>query len=717
MRRHVLAGLWLGVAATLAAPRAEAQAGAIAGVVQDRATGAPVAGANVVLRGTPLATVTGAAGRFSIGNLPPGTYQLNVAVIGYAADSLTGIVLGSGERREVQLALGKVALELQEIVVTASRTAERSDESTVSVAALPLTAILQRNVRRLDDALLFVPGITRNGGDNLDIRGATGIARGVGSRVLMMIDGHPVLSANGGEINFSTLPSIDLERTEIVKGAYSATYGTNALGGVVNLITAPIREVPQTALRVSGGAYNYASGLAPTDDPRGYGSLGMQHSRRLGDVGARLFLGYENSAGYTYNGGNTLFAGRLKLQSTPDAAHPWDGYAIFTRERQEEFFIWGSEDDPFRPPVRNENDVQLQYNVLTGATITPIARARTLLKLSPYFNFNSNDNDFVDNQDWQRAWKPGMIASLTWFASERHALTLGADGAHTWTNSNFLGTPTVLEAAVFAQDEMQLAERLKATAGLRVDYNAASTADPEVALSPKLGASYRLSPWVTLRASAGGGYRAPSVIERFVSTVQSGFQVVPNPALRGERAWSAEVGSTATVAGRVRLDGAVYGSYYDNLIAPGPAPIQPGVFQFQNISRARVLGLDFGMSSYVVPEWLEAQLTYLYLDTEDLDTGKALPYRSRHNLTATLNAVQGRVGLDLRFRSRIEEVIAFPLDERGDITVVDLRLQQRVAGVLLQFRVANLFNQFYVDAQERTPGAPRSVTLTALYGL
>ncbi|MCU0621540.1 MAG: TonB-dependent receptor [Gemmatimonadales bacterium] len=717
MRRSARTSTFVVALAALAAGRADAQQGTVAGVVQERGTGAPIVGASVVIRGTPLSSSTGAAGRFSIGGLQPGTYQVNVAAIGYATDSVPGIVVGPGDRREVVIALDKVALELQEIVVTAGRTAERSDESTVSDAALPLTAILQRNVRRLDEALLFVPGITRNSGDNLDIRGASGIARGVGSRVLMMIDGHPVLSANGGEINFSTLPSIDLERTEVVKGAYSATYGTNALGGVVNLITAPILEVPQTALRVSGGAYNFADGLAPTSDPRAYASLGMQHSRRFGDVGARLFLGYENSAGYTYNGGNELFAGRLKLQSSAGSAHPWDGYAIFTREHAEEFFVWGSPDDPFRPPVRNERDNQLQYNVLTGATITPIAGSRTLLKLSPYFNFNSNDNDFVDNQDWQRAYKPGLIAQVTWFASERHALTLGGDGAHTWTNSNFLGTPTVLEGALFAQDEAQLSDRLRGTAGLRLDYNAASTADPELALSPKLGVSYRLAPSVTMRASAGGGYRAPSVIERFVSTVQSGFQVVPNPALRGERAWSAEVGATATVVGRVRVDGAVYGSYYDNLIAPGPAPIQPGVFQFQNISRARVLGLDLGVSSYVVPRWLEAQLTYLFLDTEDLDTGRPLPYRSTHNLTATLNAVQGRVGLDLRYRSRVKEVIAYPLDERGDITVLDLRLQQRVAGVLLQFKVANLLNDFYVDVQERTPGAPRSVTVSALYGL
>lgn len=703
--------------ALLAGTPAAAQSAALTGVVKDGETGAAIMGATVLLRGTPLSTASGNDGRFSLLRLDAGTYNVYVAAMGYAADSTMGVAIAAGERKDLAFALHRIPLELQEIVVTSSRSAERADESTVSVATLPVQSILQRNVQRLDQALVYVPGVTINGNDQLDIRGASGIAKGVGSRVLMLLDGHPILSANGSEINFANLPMLDLRSTEIVKGAYSATYGSNALGGVVNLITAPIGEEPQTALRVTAGGYNYPSQYKWTSSAQNYAGIGVQHARRIGSVGLRAYAGYEASDGYTENGGANTFVTRLKAQSSLDAAHPWDAYMLFSKERNEDFFVWGNPDAPYRPPPQYASDYSDGYNVLSGATLTPLARSSTMVKLSPYFNFNSNYNHFSENQDWQRAYKPGLIGTFNWFATEKQSLTLGGDLAQTWTESNFLGSPRVLDVALFAQDEVRFTDGIKLNAGLRLDHHKASTSGSEWALSPKVGASFRVAPRVSMRASIGAGYRAPTVIEQFVSTIQSGYQVVPNPTLTGEHAWSAEVGTTATLFNRVRVDGAIFGSYYRDLIAPGPAPGQPFVFQFQNVNRARVVGLDIGVNSYIVRNWLEAQLTYLFLNSEDLDTGKELPYRSPHNVTATVNVWRQRIGLDLRYRSRIPEVLAYPLDPRSDMTVVDLRGQYSFLNVMWQLKVSNVFNAFFVDVQERTPSAPRSLTLSAVYGI
>jgi outer membrane receptor protein involved in Fe transport len=82
-----------------------------------------------------------------------------------------------------------------------------------------------------------------------------------------------------------------------------------------------------------------------------------------------------------------------------------------------------------------------------------------------------------------------------------------------------------------------------------------------------------------------------------------------------------------------------------------------------------------------------------------------------------VNVWRQRFGVDVRYRSRIPEVIAYPLDPRGDATVVDLRAAYTFSNVTWQMRLGNLFNTFYVDVQERIPSAPRSLTLTAIYGL
>lgn len=700
-----------------AAQPAAAQDAVLRGFVRDTAGARVVGGATVSIRGTLLSAVTSEQGHFILLNVPAGTYTVRATAIGFAADSLVGVQLSPGEVRDIELALRPSKVELQEIVVTASRVAEDRADATASVATLPLTEIISRNVTTLDRALLYVPGITMNGPDQMDIRGSSGFARGVGSRVLMLLDGHPALSADGGEIDFKSLPMLDLDHVEVVKGAYSAVYGSNALGGVVNLITTPVTERPTTVVRAHFDAYDLESQYKWNDGFLSAQGVGVQHSRAIGSVGIRGFAGYEGSDGYTENGQDRRWMARVKLGSQPGAVHAWDAYALYTHQKAQSFFTWNSAGEPFRVPPDERGDEAVDQVLLTGASVTPIARARTLLRVSPYFNWNSTANDFIQNQDEHSAIKPGVITQLSLFTSDRNTLLVGGEGAYTRVSSNFIGTPSIADIALFAQDELQVTERFKLEAGARADYHNATTAESEFAFSPKLGASYRLGPSVTLRASVGAGYRAPSAIEQFVNTQQYGFQVIPNPALRGERAWSGEVGTHAVLWNRVRLDAALFGSLYDDLIGPGPAPGQPFVFQFQNISRARIAGLDVGATAPIIPGWLDLAATFLFLDTENRDTGEPLPYRSRYNVTGTLTGLGGLANLDVRYRSRVEEVLAYPLDPRGDMTVLDVRVNYRAGGILWQLKVSNVLNTFYTDVQERRPGMPRAFEVAAVYGL
>ncbi len=703
-------------ALALGTSAATAQTAAIVGLVRDAATGQPVDGAMVMLANTPLSASSDTHGRFVIPGLSAGEYLLRINAIGYSPDSVPVSSLREGEERDVVLELERVALRLQEVVITASRTAERSEEAIASVAALPKREIIQRNVTKIDRALLYVPGVTLNSGNQLDIRGATGMARGIGSRVLVLLDGHPILTGSGGEIDFGTIPMMDLDRSEIVKGAYSAVYGSNALGGVVNLLTTPIDSTPKTVLRAHAAAYNYQRQYDWSDSRQGAIGLNLQHSRVLGTVGTRVALGYEGTNGFSENGESTRLLGRLKLTSDAKSAAPWDLYGVFVRERAGEFFTWRSADEPYLVSPSESGSYTITYTLLSGATVTPIAGVTTLLKLSPYFNLNRNENYFSDNDDWHNAFKPGFSSHFSWYAG-KHALTFGADGAHTWVHSNFLGSPTVLDAAAFVQDEWKLNQILKASIGVRLDHHKASGGDAEWAVSPKAGIALRVAPRATIRASVGAGYRAPSAIEQFVSAQQFGFRVIPNPELLGEHAWSGEIGTSVTVLNRVRVDAAVFGSSFRDLIGPAPAPEQPFVFQFRNVSRAQLVGVDVGMNAHIIPDKLEAQTGYMLIESQDLDARKPLPYRSRHNLTGTITAFRGLAAVDVRYRSRVEEVLAYPLDPRADVTVVDLRFGYQLLNVLWQLKVENVFNQFFVDVQERNPGAPRTIGITAVRGM
>jgi iron complex outermembrane receptor protein len=698
------------------APRAVAQgeAGFVNGVVRDSTDGRPIESALVFVKGTLLRATTNVRGEFHLFPVPSGSQVITAQAVGYRVGS-AAVQVTSGQTSEVELTIAQMTIELPGMVVTASRGEEEQSETPASVAVISTKELVARNITTIDEALPFVPGVTLNN-DDIAIRGSTGIANGVGSRVLILLDGHPALTGDGGEVDFESVPLLDLERVEVVKGAYSALYGSNALGGVVNLITSPISETPATLVRAHFGIYQVPSRFKFTGKSLTTQGLTLQHSRQIGGVGVRLFAGRETTDGYTNNGFSGRWLLRAKVASAPGAAHPWDAYAIYAREVDYIFFSWRAPDRPFEVDTTGRGDNERANKFLTGATITPYIGARTLVRLSPYLNYNTLQNDYRANNNYHNAFKAGGTAQVVVTPSSTSSLILGADGGHTVVTSNFLLGHDVNDLGGFLQADARIADPLKLVAGSRLDYHKSTGGKSEVSFNPKLGVSLHALEPVTFRASVGRGYRAPSIIEQFVNTVQFGFHVIPNPALKGERAWSGEVGVTAT-HGRVWFDASLFQSRYTGLISPGAVPDSGfGYFQFQNVDRARIRGIDAGIRVRLVQDLIDLQGTYLLLDTRDERTHLALPYRSKHNLTGTVDALGGLLGVDVRYRSRPEEVLQYPFDPRKNVTVVDLRVAYRVFGTGLQLKVTNLFQNQYTNVQERVPGAPRNISLTAYRG-
>jgi len=711
--RHFILSLLLLPAALRAQAPGTGAGSALSGTVTDAASGRPVEGAVVLVLRTMLSGRTDLQGRFLFPNVPAGQYTVRVLAIGFAEDSATGVSVAAGAGAVVAVSLQPAPVDLADVVVTATRSPETSQQSGASVAVLTAQELKRRNATTLDQAIAFEPGVTFNGGQ-MDIRGATGLARGVGSRVLLLLDGHPILSGDGGEIDFASLPLLDVDRVEVVKGAFSAVYGSNALGGVVNILTTPLGDQPQSVARLHYGGYQYPDRYRYTSGQVATAGIGLQHSRRIGNLGARLFLGRETDDGFRQNESSSRWLARMKLASPAGSAHPWDAYAVWARERAGEFFTWRDSTAPFRADTGDLGDFEVDYKLLTGATLTPVAGATRLLRIGPYLNFNSVRNHFNDNQDYHQAFRVGNLADFSIQLGPRHTIDFGTDVAYTGVKSNFLGDRGIHDDAVFVQHEIRVMNQAAVSLGLRVDYHRASGAADELAASPKLAVRWRPASWISTRASFGGGYRAPSAIEQFVSTRQFGFKVIPNPTLRGERAWSGEIGMSGSPAARVRFDASVFRSEYRNLIGPRLVlDSVPPQAQFANLTRARVQGLDMSLRVRFVPKLLDFEGTYLLLKTVDLETLAALPYRSRHNFSGTLSTFQGLFDIDVRYRSKVEQVLAYYFDSRGPVTVVDARVGYRVAGVALQAKVSNLFQQFYVDVMERYPGAPRSVSLTA----
>ena len=701
----LLAPVWLGAG----------ESTTIRGLVVDGETGAPVSGAEVLVRSTPLGALTDDDGRFEVARPAAGMYTLVVVAEGFRTVE-AAVEPETEAEGPLRISLERLFFEVPGLTVTANRGTHPGDAPT-SVAVISGDELQRREATNLNEALPFAQGVTFNAGQ-MDIRGSSGLSRGVGSRVLMLLDGHRTLSGVGSSIDFAVLPVLDVERIEIVKGPHSTLWGTNAMGGVVNVITRPPRREARTVVRGYYGLFDTPAGQDFSDRRLAMQGLQVQHSRRIGDVHTAVFAARESSDGFRQNGG--LDGWRLRGKAVfGDSATPLKLFATWKRDDMDEFFTWLSKDRRLEIDPGNLGDWRRESDLILGLTATPLVTPEFRLELRPQIQHFRSRNYFGDpddpdhNDDFHRSTRYGTDLQLSVFTVGRHTVTLGGEAAYTGVTSNFLEpAPEVTDLALFGQDEIELSERLRGSVGVRLDRHKASSAEEDLALNPKVGIVYRHSPRLSLRSSLSRGYRAPSVSEQYTSTVVFGFRVVPNLELRGESAWAGEIGATLSPGGRLWLDAGVFWSEYSGLIEVSNAPDQPFTFQFQNLVEARIRGVDTGLRVELVPDRLDLQTNYLFLDSRDLGTGRRLAYRSRHVVTTSLSAWDDVVALDLRYRSRPDKVLLYPLDERGAITVVDLRLNLQVRGMDLQVRVDNLLQAEYVDVQEKNPGASRSLRTT-----
>lgn len=238
---------------------AAAQTGKIAGTVTD-STRATLGGTQVSVVGTRFNSVSDVSGRYSITGVPAGTYDLRVQRIGQRAQTVSGVVVKSGEETRINVSLATVPLSLGGVVVSASRRAEKITDAPATITRIDAAAIQNTVGNSFAPALKEVKGI-----DFIQV-GVTAVAinaRGFNSafnnRMLMMEDNRiAVLPENGLPVGaFTTTPKVDLAGIEVLVGPGSALYGPDASNGVLTLSTKDPREYPGTTLETSAGVRNF----------------------------------------------------------------------------------------------------------------------------------------------------------------------------------------------------------------------------------------------------------------------------------------------------------------------------------------------------------------------------------------------------------------------------------------------------------------------------
>lgn len=722
----------------LAPSTAAAAQGVVRGSVRDEQGGA-IAGASVVVPGTTLSTRTDQAGRFRIINVPAGTVRLLVGAIGFARADTT-VALTGGDSTTVDVRLTFAPLSLPPVDIVSNKVPHFGDRPATSVAQVTEQEIQKRAVARIDEAIEHVPGIQFVNGQ-INIRGSTGYVQGLNSRVLMTVDGVPMNQGDRGGINWDLLAVDDIETVEILKGAGSSLYGSAAFGGVVNLTTREIPTGTHAHVRVSAGVL----GDPPHDvwtfrDEDGlHGSASFAASYGTDLFGGRISGGQRHSDGYREQdqADQTHVAGKARWQPAVDMRLDVSGsWAV---DRYDVPLSWcnrGECDDRgqvYQPYMIDTAESGARTDSRKGYLAAQLRRT-----VSPTLAW-------VARGSWLRTHFTDVRRSATEYGLgnrfgaegriESHpdsirTVLVGAEATFSDVTSDIFGSHSQSEFAAYGQSDQRIGP-MRVSGGARIDLMAVDGGSLTAFVSPRVGVTLptdrraRDDGGGLLRASLGRGFRAPTMAERFVHTFALGFEIVPNPTLRPEQAWSLELGHISPpLFGFMRVDAAVFWTEARDLIEPQLQVVPPDTvrIQLQNVVRARIAGFDASIIAAPIPQRLTATLGYTYLSTERRLSGDSasgpLAFRPRHLLTIGTDYAMGAfgVGADYRFASRPEriELEGFVDDRRVAMNVLDLRGSWHHGPVELRLLAANVLNYVYNLVPE-TLAPVRTVTLTAVW--
>jgi outer membrane receptor for ferrienterochelin and colicins len=706
--------LLLSLLLVLLSPAPLLASGSIAGRVTAKEDTSGLVGATIVIQGMARGATANPDGTFRIADVPAGSYALTFSLVGYRREVRYGIRVEDGKETVVNVMLTQTPVQSEQVVVTANKREQSLQDVPASISVMDATQIQQRNNLTIEDALRYVPGVNITGGQ-VNIRGSSGYSRGAGSRVLMLLDGVPFITGDTGELNFESIPVGQIDRIEVVKGATSALYGSNALGGVINIITKPIPETAETYLRAYGGMYNKPSypEWKWSTKSRFYNGQALSHSARSGNLGMAVSLSRLLDDAYRQNDYKRRYNFYFKMREDYANASSLTLNFGLLYQYGGQFVYWRNLDSALIPPTLQQSDNVKSIRYYTSGQYNGV--------LSPNFLISTRGIWYHNDWGYETIRAVGRTESVsdefdvestgTLLLNDRHTMTFGVEGRYDIVNADLFGLRRGGGLALYAQDEFRWTRVLSLTIGARFDFQSIGLTSPKGQLNPKAALLYTPFTGTTLRASFGRGFRIPSVAEAFTTASVSNLAAVPNKDLKPEHSYSYEVGFSQSLGGFGTLDAAAFQSDYWDLIevgltASGGVPL----VQWRNVTRARVQGYETGLK--LTPfNWLSVNGSYTYVYPHDLSADDILKYRPRHVLytDATIRINPFFIGGDYRYISRVEnidmELVSLGIipdgDQRTPIHVAGFRVgaDLTLGGMSLTavFNLNNAFQYNYVE--------------------
>ncbi|WP_020526508.1 TonB-dependent receptor [Flexithrix dorotheae] len=674
------------------------------GEVEDASTGEKIIGVTILINNG-KGGITDETGKFSI-SLPPSNYDVKVAHIAYEIQEFS-IEINQENPAKMVVKLTPKATFLNLVNITGSKYEKDIIDEVISVDILRTQLIKEVNAPRFFSAIDKVPGVKITDGQ-ASIRGGSGFAYGAGSRVQMVVDGMPLITADRNDIRWNFIPIELIDQVEVLKGASSSLYGSAALNGVMHVRTVFPTEVPEIEIRTFYTHYGKPKrkelawwNTAPNE----YGASvrHMQQFGRFDLVASGSFL-QSNSYLMGADQDQQRFALKTRWRPEKDFGLTLGLNTSFMHSDEADFIFWeNANEGAYIPFSGNESGGEANGLILFE---------RNQLTIDPYLLYktrNGNEHElkarfydlrtlnFVDNTiaqqfnaDYNYKTKLSDRIKLITGINAQKVLIDDPDGAG--NRSGTLG-------ALYAQAEY-VVRRFNTNLGFRYEYFDVSGTERRTIPVFRWGMNYKTSETSSIRASFGQGYRFPSLAEIFLDKSDEVVPIFPNPELKPEYGWNAELGfkkEVGTQTWKTYLDAALFlMDYYDmiefrpGLFLPNDSNPDGNLLDYvgvkaENMPRTRVGGIEFSAVSNgkinQTPLRILAGYTYNYpvdlQENEELkNLGKytvemaksmfssnestlqpVLNYRHRHLVKFDLSTEikNFTMGLDFRYNSPMEK--------------------------------------------------------------
>ncbi|PLX86169.1 MAG: hypothetical protein C0614_03910 [Desulfuromonas sp.] len=566
---------------------------------------------------------------------------------------------------------------LAPVVVTATKVSQPLAEAPASVTVVSAAEIAERGATRLDELLQDVVGLrvvssgTRGSLSSASIRGSEA------SQVLVLIDGVRLNSAQYGQFDLNQLPvSVNaIERIEVLRGPASALYGSNALGGVINIVTQDPEATPSNQVGWMEGRF----------DTR---IINLASARRLGSFRYRVGLEGQESDGYRDNSELEQYTISALFGYAPaeNVDLELSAYHLDYQSGIPGAISWPS-------PQAEQDDRRTLVSLKLEAPAGPFQfTARGL--------YEDHRNEYRDPGGWMPIDETHKVETKgieLQVAREHdgHSLLVGADYYSDDLDSTTIGSKDQGHGALLAQYQTELTTALTLLVGLRYDIH--DEFDNE--FSPRATLQARLSEVTRLRFSAGRAFRAPTLNDLYwpADDFSRG-----NPDLAPETAWEYELALEQQLGGSGRAMLAAFLRDADDLISWQPD--ENFVYSPVNVNEARIWGVEMESSYELCPSATFGG-NYTYLHPKDRASDTYLTGKPRHEAHAYL-VLKPFTETIVRFDGRYLRYYPDANRTHKDYFVADLAITRAImlgtVAVDATLSIKNLLDRDY----QANPGYP-----------